>query len=517
MALFNKNELTMWSGEGPGITVAKPPVTANPIGPTNIPPITHPQQVNIDLMAQDFLSILKDEIKDVVKTISPQIYEAEVYAVQSDSRYDVFLLTDPKNVIHGLYSSVPDVLRPGDRVTIQDNYNNLNTAIIIAKKVPVSMGNNYASLVGTTGVVSGADKDNYLYYDDQKRWWFVFSDTFYDRYLAKYMVDTPQYNADGTPIYETDEAGNTVVDDNGHSVILTRKQASLRVGISRVLSQRSGSGRATWGKGLNTGTRRTYSIPEYVGGAVTKWSKFQKKDKQGNFVYDKQGNPVYITQAEVNRIRCSTNFTLTARDCDDHPVPMIEVTDIVNNFIFCDDYNMRRSARRDKAGKIHYKGDAMFKQFKNYGYWFKRFGIYIKNNAGVVLYVTPLSGVYTVQVHEYHEYRKYGISNLTWLGGRLISLGGDLTSSSYTVKNEYIVWKDRATAITAEYVLHEGKYVPYITATMSDSSKPFVVPNEECLFSPALSQGMYFEVGKTYTITVKGKSSLSTTAVIPAE
>ena len=42
---------------------------------------------------------------------------------------------------------------------------------------------------------------------------------------------------------------------------------------------------------------------------------------------------------------------------------------------------MRRSARRDKAGKNHYKGDAMFKQFKNYGYWFKRFGIYIKNNA----------------------------------------------------------------------------------------------------------------------------------------
>ena len=100
------------------------------------------------------------------------------------------------------------------------------------------------------------------------------------------------------------------------------------------------------------------------------------------------------------------------------------------------------------------------------------------------------------------------------MGGRLISLGGDLTSSSYTVKNEYIVWKDRATAITAEYVLHEGKYVPYITATMSDSSKPFVVPNEECLFKPGLKDGMYFEGGNTYTITVRGKDSLTTTVVI---
>ena len=200
---------------------------------------------------------------------------------------------------------------------------------------------------------------------------------------------------------------------------------------------------------------------------------------------------------------------------------MIEVTDIINNFIFCDDYNMRRSARRDKEGKTHYKGDVMFKQFQNYGYWFKRFGLYIKNNAGVILYVTPLSSVYTVQVHEYYEYRKYGISNLTWLGGRLISLGGDLTSSSYTVKNEYIVWKDRATAITAKYVLYEGKYVPSITATMSDSSKPFVVPNEECLFKPGLKDGMYFEGGNTYTITVKGKEkykeTLTTTVVIPTK
>ena len=117
----------------------------------------------------------------------------------------------------------------------------------------------------------------------------------------------------------------------------------------------------------------------------------------------------------------------------------------------------------------------------------------------------------------YSEYRKYGISNLTWLGGRLISLSGDLTSSPYTVKNEYIVWKDRATAIMVGDASKKAGSVPYITATMTDSSDPFVVPNEDCLFDPVLLNGMYFEGGKTYTIKVRGKATLTTTAVIPAE
>ena len=102
------------------------------------------------------------------------------------------------------------------------------------------------------------------------------------------------------------------------------------------------------------------------------------------------------------------------------------------------------------------------------------------------------------------------------MGGRTISLSGNLTDAPYTVKNEYIVWKDRATAITVGDATKVPGGTPYITATMSDSSTPFVVPNQECLFDPALNSGS-FEGGKTYTITVKGKSSLSTTAVIPAE
>ncbi len=520
MAMFSRNNFALTSiKDGGGTGVPQPAGTSkilgNPEGSTtttpsasNKPPLifhpNSPRDIGTDIVAQEILSIIKDEVRNIVKEYAPQIYEAEIYAVLPNAHYDVFLLTDPKNIIHGLTSSIADILRPGDRVTIQDNYNNLSTAIIIAKRIPALTENRYSSLVGSATSVSSANKDNYLYYDDQKRWWFIFSDTFYDRYLAKYMVDTPQYNADGTPIYETDELGNIIYNDDGQAVILTRKQASLRVGTSRVLSQTSGTGRANWGGKLNDGTRKTYSIPEYIGGAVTK-----------------QGNPVYVVQAEVNRIRCSTNFTLTARDCDEHPIPMIEVTDIINNFIFCDDYNMRRSARRDKDGKTHYKGDVMFKQFQNYGYWFKRFGLYIKNNAGVILYVTPLSSVYTVQVHEYYEYRKYGISNLTWLGGRLISLSGDLTSSPYTVKNEYIVWKDRATAIMVGDTSKIDGAVPHITATMTDSSKPFDVPNEECLFKPGLKNGMYFEGGNTYTITVKGKKkykeTLTTTAVIPAK
>ena len=534
MAMFSRNNLALTSiKDGGGTGVPQPAGTSkilgNPEGSTTTTPsasdkpplVFHPnspKDIGTDIVAQEILSIIKDEVRDIVKEYAPQIYEAEIYAVLPNAHYDVFLLTDPKNIIHGLTSSIADILRPGDRVTIQDNYNNLSTAIIIAKRIPALTENRYSSLVGSATSASSANNDNYLYYDDQKRWWFIFSDVFYDSYLAKYMVDTPQYDANGDPIYEKDELGNIIYDDDKHPVILKRKQASLKVGISRVLSQTSGIGRAHWSKELkNKASRKTYSIPEYIGGAVTKWIKVQKKDKNGNLVFDKKGNPVYVVQAEVNRIRCSTNFTLTAKDCDEHPIPMIEVTDIVNNFIFCDDYNMRRSARRDKDGKTHYKGDVMFRQFQNYGYWFKRFGLYIKNNAGVILYVTPLSSVYTVQVHEYYEYRKYGISNLTWLGGRLISLSGDLTSSSYAVKNEYIVWKDRATAITAGYVWDEGAghYVPYITATMSDSSKPFVVPNEECLFDPVLLNGTYFEGGKTYTIKVRGKKDLSTTAVIP--
>ena len=533
MAMFSRNNFALTSiKDGGGTGVPQPAGTSkilgNPEGSTTTTPsaldkpplVFHPnspKDIGTDIVAQEILSIIKDEVRDIVKEYAPQIYEAEIYAVLPNAHYDVFLLTDPKNIIHGITSSIADILRPGDRVTIQDNYNNLSTAIIIAKRIPALTENSYASLVGSSALVSSANKDNYLYCDDQKRWWFIFSDTFYDRYLAKYMVDTPQYNADGTPIYETDELGNIIYDDDKHPVILTRKQASLRVGTSRVLSQTSGTGRANWGGKLNDGTRKTYSIPEYIGGAVTKWTKVQKKDKNGNPVVDAKGNPVYVVQAEVNRIRCSTNFTLTARDCDEHPIPMIEVTDIINNFIFCDDYNMRRSARRDKEGKTHYKGDVMFKQFQNYGYWFKRFGLYIKNNAGVILYVTPLSSVYTVQVHEYYEYRKYGISNLTWLGGRLISLSGDLTSSPYTVKNEYIVWKDRATAIMVGDASKKAGSVPYITATMTDSSDPFVVPNEDCLFDPVLLNGMYFEGGKTYTIKVRGKATLTATAVIPAE
>lgn len=496
MAMFNSNNFAFTSVNGSGSTgisqpAAIPSVPVNPRSPTDTTatidksPLTFhsnsSKDSGIDIVAKEILSIIKEEMKNIIKEYAPQIYEAEIYAVLPNAHYDVFLLTDPNNIIHGLSSSIADILRPGDRVTIQDNYNNLSTAIIIAKKVPILTENNYTSLVGATTSASSMNKDNYLYYDDQKRWWFIFSDTFYDRYLAKYMVDTPQYDANGNPIYVKDENDNIILDDNNYPVILKRKQASLRVGISRVLSQTSSTGRAKWSKKLNKGSRRTYSIPEYIGG---------------------------------NRIRCSTNFTLTARDCDQHPIPMIEVTDIVNNFIFCDDYNMRRSARREKEGKPHYQGDVMLRQFKNYGYWFKRFGLYIKNNAGVILYVTPLSDVYTVQVHNYYNYRNYNINHLTWLGGRLISLNGDPGTSPYTVKNEYIVWKDRATSISVGEASKKDGSVPEIMATLSDSTELFNVPNEDCLFTPALSNGK-FEGGNKYTITVRGKAKLYTEVEIP--
>ena len=277
---------------GPGIVRYDPggPAVVRPTN-TSVPAITpastmhvtdNSKFVNDDYSvvqaASDSISVLRDIISEEVEKVVPQIRLCEVAAKVDDDHYDLYLIPDRNQLIRNIVNNTKFELRVGDYVELMDNQNNPSTGFIIGKRIapPTQQTPRFNAGFGNR---SGSTSDCYLRYTGE-RWWLIFSDAFYQEFIVPELRD-----------YGTEQ------------------RAQLIVGISRVLSQQSGSGRARWAGWWNSSTHSSqYSLPRTIG----------------------RVSDLGIT----DQIITSKIYTIKALDCIDTPVPAIDVTHIVNNNIF---------------------------------------------------------------------------------------------------------------------------------------------------------------------------------------
>ena len=422
------NDEPMSSGGDPSWEDEPPQTGSEP----SVPPVESTDSPEDESVPIDFSFIkelwdtITSWVTDYIDKVVPKIYLGKVIRrvgrqLVGECRYDVQLAPFDRTgrKITNVPSSLGFLLTPGDTVmvSILGNITNIiqrRTAISSTFDDGYNEATNIARGMSWTTVGTG---DNYLSYDvGSQRWKLYFSDSFYDNYIARCLVAEPTGETDpetGDPVYEY--------------------YAKFRIGIARRMSQASSAYRADF---MNRSMRKTsrlhYSMPEYFG-MVTGTQQVPVAPDSG---IGEAVLPEYVEVPVVTRVRCADQFRIPKRDCSVARVPYIDVTDIVNNSVFCDDYNHRRSRRRKPSGENF---DPLKKNFERLGFWYKRFGIYIKDSHGTIIYTTPQSQAYTVRVYSLDGYRAYNKSNLIWEGGNVFALAGDPPETPYEVPPEYII------------------------------------------------------------------------------
>lgn len=453
-------------------------------------------------VADQIVDIVEDLVDDAVRKRTPSYVLCEVLEQTSDAHYNVYVVPDTTQVLSNIVNNTPYKLSRGDLVYICRMNQNLSTAYIASKVIPYS-GKGFSTSVGEGAMVSGVG-ENYIYYRNG-RWKISYSDSFLER------------------LNELRENGCNKV----------------QIGIARILDQKSSAGRCKWidKKRMDRKpTRYTYSTPEYLGvhrtnefGCKLYWaSKERVKKKWDGKPANKQPYSTkdrYYLYPIVDEIRLYetvdiTNIGEINKETD--------ITDIVNIFLFKDDYNVRRSWRR---GTRSVEWDIIQKHYDAYGYWYKMFGIYIRacNDTHDLVYITPRDSAYTVRVYslekEFNQgYVKYNEGNIKIYGGNIIALTGD-SITPYSIPDGYYHRIDKhvpiiINGIKVSETSAKPEYFPHVLASFTDNGTHDVPGEYYCgelpigLFDvePPLDRNGRFGI-QTYTFTLKGTGQSTTVTI----
>lgn len=460
---------------------------------------------NHHLTAAVLVDVIKDVVEEEIKNIAPSYVLCEILTQKSENHYDVYVIPDRSNVIHNIINNTSFILKPGDMVYVCKIDNSFANAYIASKIIPYSNNNIWKSK--SSGILRTSIKANFLTYKNGE-WILTISDEFYDDIMSKY--------------------------------------SKVRIGVSRVLCQKSSAGRAKFfprSRMKQHPVRYHYSLPEMVGTQRMKEGEYGRYGAREFYaapepLKKKQWDPetgkyIYVTVPGeyrrypiIDQVRVAETFEVPQR-VGSLPIT-INVTNIVNNFIFMDDYNVRRSWR----GLNGNKADRIQTAFDNFGYWFKKFGIYIKacNTKNDLIFLTPQQDTISVRVHaldkvDGNNYRRYNTSNVKILANTIVSLQGEFVGSVYmppgyesieepgdyyvpdqnhlpmTITQLHI---DPSTLVAGHHIIINGIFRP-IDHTMDDGHVriPYSSGKYELMIQPKPGFRNTWEAGQTYTISLR--------------
>lgn len=94
-------------------------------------------KIGLPVLANTFVSFLKELVAEIVKDVAPRVHTAEVVGIEedgADKRYNLRLVSDPDStIIHGIVNNTRYDLKIGDYVDILSTQNDLSVSFIINK------------------------------------------------------------------------------------------------------------------------------------------------------------------------------------------------------------------------------------------------------------------------------------------------------------------------------------------------------------------------------------------------
>ena len=468
-------------------------------------------------LASELVTMIRDMVTEEVRTKVASYELAEVVRTRPNNRYDVKLTSDPDKVLENVADNTNGHYIPGDYVYLCKIGNNLVLSYIAFAyyKAERSDMTDLQKTVGA-GLSKTVIKETTLDYK-KKHWYVTFS----------------------TDLVET---------------IRSRGYTKVQIGVSRVLSQKSTIGRCRW---MDTQTtidkenRRTYSLGQevsihrrdengnrcyYLSNDVvhvlartnTRPRRWQWYERAGHFASSQSDEwvvdePRYGLYPIMDRVPIMGTFNFPAEqiDCGFSDIIQIDVTDIVNNYIYSDCYNLNRSWRRSGSS-----ASGIQKAFDEFEYWWKKFGIYIKacSASNELLYVTPIANATTIRMKQLENPLFYNPDDLTQLSAGVFVLDSTIATGPYSYDNRYVPVDIRTdTHIPAELVVIKisstSNFVgrrPVIVGLFErdDGSRDWAeIPLHDVVFSPSLLAGNKL-ANVRYTARYKldyGTSSITTT------
>jgi len=301
---------------------------------------------------------------EVIKKVSPYHYDLSPVASEYTSGNN--------HIMHAITNATSFELNPGDYVYVLAIDGKLNTSFIICKIIPYyeEINNDMNARVGEISATYTETVNKLIYDYNTSKWLLMLSENFYQDYLS----------------------GESIVQIGIYRKVRHRK--SKRLDEANPEFARGGSSR--------------YTYPQYINSSTI----YRHADGGGYANYS--SDPSQNTANTKSVVK----FAIVPPNSDGSRY--IDVTDIVNRYVLTDSDGLRTGGTTQRGGygpiQLHYN---------KYGFWFNKFGIYIKDALGKKnFYQTPINDFVEIDIFtdDINVFDGYTESNITISNNKLILL-----------------------------------------------------------------------------------------------